>query len=468
MLASVRALFVKLESQNPGGSIKDRIALFMIESAEREGKLQPGGTIIEATAGNTGLGLALVCSRKGYKLILVVPDKMAREKIAHLKALGADVRITRSDVGKGHPEYYQDLAGRIAAETGGYYVNQFENPNNALAHECTTAPEIYSQMGGRVDAIVCGVGSGGTLTGLGRFFRRVSPSTEMVLADPKGSILAPLINEGRTVEPGSWAVEGIGEDFVPSICDLALASRAYAIPDSESFETARALLAREGILAGSSSGTLVSAALRYCREQTAPKRVLTFICDSGNKYLSKMYNEFWLLEWGFVSRPTSGVVGDVVTRRHDRGASIYVGPKDTLFTAYARMRAADVSQLPVLEGKRIMGLLDESDILKAVVRGVPPGSTLTDPFKQQVGEAMASELATLDAGEPIEAALPLFDQDRVAIVTEGRERAFVGIATRVDLINYLRLGHTVNAKLPALGPPADGLAALDLNGGGLA
>src|SRR5579871_4566634 len=186
-------LFLKLENQNPGGSIKDRIALSMIETAERDGILAPGGTLIEATAGNTGLGLALVASQKGYRLILVIPDKMAQEKIQHLRALGAEVRLTRSDVGKGHPDYYQDVAARIARETGAFYVNQFANPANPEAHEKTTGPEIWEQMGHDVQAVVAGIGSGGTMTGLGRFFRRVSPQTEMILADPEGSILAPLV-----------------------------------------------------------------------------------------------------------------------------------------------------------------------------------------------------------------------------------------------------------------------------------
>lgn len=208
-------LFLKLENQNPGGSIKDRVALSMIEAAERDGRLKPGGTIIEATAGNTGLGLAQVAALKGYKLILIVPDKMAREKILHLRAMGVDVRLTRSDVGKGHPEYYQDMAQQIAQQTGAFYVNQFENPANPLAHETGTAPEIWEQMGHDVDAVVVGVGSGGTMTGIGRFLRKHSPKTEIVLADPVGSILCRYVETGELVEAGSWTVEGIGEDFIP-------------------------------------------------------------------------------------------------------------------------------------------------------------------------------------------------------------------------------------------------------------
>src|SRR6516165_7974921 len=232
-------LFLKLENQNPGGSIKDRIALSMIEAAEADGKLQPGGTVIEATAGNTGLGLALVAGAKGYRVVLVIPDKMSQEKISHVKALGAEVRITRSDVTRGHPEYYQDMAERLAAEIrGAFYVNQFGNPANPLAHERTTGPEIWKQMAHDVDAVVCGIGSGGTLTGLSRYFARVSPDTQIVLADPESSVLAPYVETGRIGEAGSWVVEGIGEDFIPPIADLSRVARAYSIPDAESLATA--------------------------------------------------------------------------------------------------------------------------------------------------------------------------------------------------------------------------------------
>ncbi len=428
-------LFAKLESQNPGGSIKDRIALSMIEAAEKSGALKPGGTIIEATAGNTGLGLAQVAILKGYHILLVVPDKMAREKIQHLRALGAEVRITRSDVGKGHPEYYQDMAERLATETpGSHYVNQFANPANPLAHERMTGPEIWEQMEHDIDAMVAGIGSGGTLTGLGRFFKRVSPKTEMVLADPVGSILAPLILTGKTIEAGSWTVEGIGEDFVPPNADLSLVSRAYSISDKESVEAARALLSKEGILAGSSSGTLLAAALRYCREQTSPKRVVTLVCDNGNKYLSKIYNDYWVIEQGLSQRPLKGDLSDLISRRFDTGATVTVGPEDTLLTAYNRMRAADVSQLPVLVDGNLVGIIDESDIL-ARVEG--PDTHRSARFKTQVKEAMTAAPRTLQVTAPMVALLPVFEQNEVALVCDGDK--FVGLITRIDLINHIRL-----------------------------
>jgi len=435
-------LFVKLENQNPTGSIKDRIALSMIEAAEREGTLQPGGTVIEATAGNTGLGLALVAAAKGYRVLLVIPDKMSQEKIFHVRALGAEVRIVRSDVTRGHPEYYQDVAARLAEEIpGGYYVNQFGNPANPLAHERTTGPEIWEQMRHDVDAIVVGVGSGGTLTGLGRFFNRVKPrrGIEMVLADPTGSVLYEYVKTGKLCESGSWAVEGIGEDFIPEIADMSLATDAFEIDDEESFATARELLRKEGILGGSSTGTLVAGALRYCRQQKKRKRVVTFVADTGNKYLSKMFNDFWMAEQGFIHRPPHGDLSDLISHRYEAGEVISVGPDDTLLTAFKRMRDSDVSQLPVVDaGGRPTGIIDESDLLVKVHR---------DPahFNDPVKNAMTDRLETLSPSAKIKDLLDVFDRGRVAIVMEGDK--FLGLVTRTDLLSYLRL-HMPKESVP--------------------
>lgn len=427
-------LFVKLENQNPSGSIKDRIGLSMIEAAEHEGHLAPGDTIVEATAGNTGLGLAQAGALKGYRVLLVVPDKMAREKIQHLRALGAEVRITRSDVGKGHPEYYQDKAEQLAREMGAFYVNQFANPANPKAHEETTGPEIWEQMEHDLQAIVLGVGSGGTLTGIGRFLRKVAPDVQIILADPLGSILAPYVRTGQLVQAGSWAAEGIGEDFIPPNADLSLVSRAYSISDREAVEAARALLANEGILGGSSSGTLLAAALRYCREQTAPQRVVTLVPDSGNKYLSKIYNDYWVLEQGLADRELHGDLRDLISRRFDRGGTVTVAPSDTLLIAYNRMRDADVSQLPVVDDKRVVGILDESDIL-AFVEGAE--ADRANRFRERVDAAMTRQLHTMQVTDKLDSLRRLFERNEVAIVLE--DDRFVGLITRVDLLNHLRL-----------------------------
>jgi len=423
-------LFLKLESANPGGSIKDRPALAMIEAAERDGRLKPGGVIVEATAGNTGLGLALVSAAKGYRLVLVIPDKMSREKIFHLRAMGAEVILTRSDVGKGHPEYYQDKAERLAAATpGAIFINQFANPANPLAHQTGTGPEIFAQLEGKVDAIVCGVGSGGTLTGLSRFFAERSPATEIILADPAGSILKDVVEKRPPGEAGSWLVEGIGEDFVPLNADLSRVSRAYAVSDAESFAAARELLKREGLLVGSSTGTMLAAALRYAREQTAAKRVVVLSPDGGNKYLSKMFNDYWMEDQGFIQRPATGDLRDLIGRRHDLGAAVTVAPDDKLQVAYARLKLYDVSQLPVLEDDRIVGLVDESDLLLAVIEN--PAR-----FDEPVSAAMTTNIETIAVDAPIPALRRMFDKDFVAVVVD--DERFLGLITRIDLLNHLR------------------------------
>jgi cystathionine beta-synthase len=429
-------LFLKLESANPSGSIKDRVALTMIEAAEAEGRLKPGGTIVEATAGNTGLGLALVGGRKGYRTLLVVPDKMAREKVLHAKAMGAEVVTTRSDVGKGHPDYYQDVAEAITRRTAGaIFINQFANPANPLAHETTTGPEILRQMDGDVDAVVMGVGSGGTLTGIGRFMRRASPKTAMILADPEGSVLATYVETGTMTKVGSWAVEGIGEDFIPPNADLTLVSKAYTIPDAESFAASRELLRAEGILAGSSSGTLLATALRYCRAQERAQRVVSLVPDSGAKYLSKVFNPSFLAQEGWTHPPNHGTVRDVVINRYSEGTAVVVRPDDPLRTVFARMRSADVSQLPVVEERgHVVGLVDESDVLAALLTDAGGADKA---FARPVRDVMVTRIETISANAPIAELVPLFRKDYIAIVMDGDQ--FLGVATRLDLINYFRI-----------------------------
>ena len=424
-------LFIKLESQNPGGSIKDRIGLKMIEDAEAAGKISPGSTLVEGTAGNTGLGLALVAAQKGYRLVLVIPDKMSREKISNLKAMGAEVVLTRSDVAKGHPEYYQDLAKRLASEMdNAFFINQFSNPSNPMAHEETTGPEIWEQMDGDLDAIVLGVGSSGTVTGLSQYFARVAPDLELVLADPEGSILEEYINRGTlSTKSGSWMVEGIGEDFLPTISDFTRVSKAYRISDKESFQVGRELLTREGILGGSSTGTLLAAALRYCQEQTEAKRVLTFAADTGNRYLSKMFNDFWMRDQGFIDVESHGDLRDLIARPYISHDTVTIGPEEPLANAYKRMKLYDVSQLPVVTDGELVGILDESDLLLAVA-GTP------ERFDDSVSDAMETDLTEIDVSAPVEDLLPIFDRDFVAIVMDGEQ--FLGLITRVDLLNYLR------------------------------
>jgi len=424
-------LFVKLESGNPGGSIKDRIGLSIIEEAEASGDLQPGGTIIEATAGNTGLGLALIAALKGYKIILVIPDKMSREKILHLEGLGAEIILTRSDVPEGHPEYYQDLARKIASETpGSFLADQFSNPANPLAHRTTTAPEIWEQMKGDVDAVVAGVGSGGTLTGLAQFFKSKNPDISMVAADPEGSVVADAILTGKyKYEGGSWLVEGVGEDFIPNNFDLSLMDDAEIVSDKEAFEVLQVLLKEEGILGGSSSGTLVAAAAKWCRKQTEPKNVVTFICDTGNKYLSKAFNKSWLHDNNLLESEKFGDLRDLISRRADQGEMITVAPSDSLLVAYNRMRASDISQLPVIKEGDLLGIIDEEDVLISVSKN-------QGTFSDEVERHMIQQLDVLQYNASEDELIGILSEGKVAIIYS--EDTFIGFITKVDLINYYR------------------------------
>ncbi len=423
-------LFLKLESQNPGQSIKDRIAITMIEKAEREGNLKDGVRIIEATAGNTGIALALVASQKGYEITVVVPDKMSEGKIAHLRAMGAEVIMARSDVEKGHPEYYQDVAKKLADENGWFFVNQFSNDANIAAHFATTGPEIWEQMDKNIDAIVIGVGSGGTITGVGRYLKEQHPDIEIILADPEGSILAPIVNEGKNISAGSWLVEGIGEDFVPSITDMDIVTKAYWISDKDSFNTARELLKREGVLAGSSTGSLVAAALRWAKEQTQPKRIVTFACDHGSKYLAKMFNDYWMLDQGFIDRKKHGDLRDLITRRHETSEDFTLSSSLPVIQAIKNMHLYDISQMAVIENEQVVGILDESDILLAVT---------SDPknFRKPVSDFMTTKLTTLSASSSINELMPIFANDMVVIVVDNNSN-YLGLITKIDLINHLR------------------------------
>jgi len=422
-------LFAKLEFMNPGGSIKDRIALSMIEAAEADGDLEPGGIIVEATAGNTGLGLALVALQKGYHLVLVLPDKMSLEKINTVRCMGAEVIMTRSDVAKGHPEYYQDLARKIASERGALFINQFANEANVRAHYTTTGPEIWQQMKGDLDALVCGVGTGGTLTGIGSFLKEQKKDIEIVLADPEGSVLVNYIESGKLSKAGSWLVEGIGEDFIPDICNIDLVDKAYTISDAVAFATVRELLQKEGILAGTSSGTLLSAALQYCQEQQHAKKVVILFPDSGSRYISKVFNDDWMRDQGFVRRPAQNDLRDLIFHPHVEHTTVTVGPDDTLLTALNRAKLHSISQLPVLDGDSIVGIIDEWDMLAAVYSS-------KESFNARVSEFMTEKLEMIDYKASIKDLMTLFNKDYVAIVMDSE--SFLGIITRIDLINFLR------------------------------
>jgi cystathionine beta-synthase len=384
-------LWLKLESHNPGGSIEDRVARAMIDAAEASGELKPGGHIVEAAAGNLALGLALVAAVRGHKLTLIVSDKVNQDTILQLKALGARCVITRGDVEPGHPQHAQELARRIARDEVGWLADHLANPAGARAHEATTGPEIWAQTDGRLDAVVCGLDAGGSQVGLSRYFAQVDPGVQVIGAD------------------------------------------AAAIPDGEAFAVVRELRRAEGVLAGTSSGALIAAALRWCRAQPEPRRVVALVLDSGGRHLSAAYNDQWLDEQGLSVRPATGDLRELVARRAREGGGIYVGPDDTLAVAYARMRSSDVSQLPVLEGKRLVGIVDESDMLLAALGDAARGAA---SFARPVREVMSPAVQTLAPTAGVHQLLPLFDRGMVGIVVDGDE--LLGLVTRVDLLNYLR------------------------------
>jgi cystathionine beta-synthase len=285
-------------------------------------------------------------------------------------------------------------------------------------------------MGGKLDAIVCGVGTGGTLTGLSHFFARQAPSVEIVLADPAGSILASFARTGQVpAAGGGWLVEGIGGDSIPPVADLSRVGSTYTITDAEAFRTCRELLRREGIIAGTSTGTLLAAALRYCREQKSAKRVVSFVCDSGNKYLSKVYNDYWMLDQGFIEREHFGDLRDLIARRHWERAAVTVNSTEPVLTALRRMKLYDVSQLPVMKDGRIVGIVDEEDILLEVFAN-------PDHFNEPVTKAMASGLVTVAVDAPLAQLMEIFKRGMVAIVVKDGE--FLGLVTRIDLLNWLR------------------------------
>lgn len=419
-------LFVKMECQNPAGSIKDRIALGMIEAAEKAGKIKPGDTLIEATSGNTGIGLALVAALKGYRMIITIPDKMSQEKIAHLRALGAEVIIARSDVGYGHPEHNLSIAERLAKEKGYYYIDQFSNPDNAKAHHEQTGPEIWKQMEGNIDAFVCGVGSGGTLSGAGKYLKEQKPELELVLCDPEGSIVADFAKGITDVKAGYWQVEGVGSDFIPSIADLELVDHIYPISNKDAYDTARALLKQEGILAGSSTGLLVQAALRYCQDQTEPKNVLTLVCDSGAKYLSKLFNEQWLNSQGLLPQISQGDLRDFLPKTP---SIIFSRPEESLKSVIKKMQTYHLSCLPILgDDGNIVGLIEDKDVLNTLLKNNNTTASIkTIPCQRLLCLSHDASLAQLvDI---------LNDHSAVGITFHGK---FLGTVSKIDIINYLQ------------------------------
>ena len=413
---------VKVESLNPGGSVKDRVGMAMVAEAEQRGLLRPGGTIIEATAGNTGVGLAMVAAVKGYRCIFVLPDKMASEKILLLKAYGAEVVITPTNVPPDSPDSYNGVADRLAREIpGAWRPNQFSNLANPEIHYRTTGPEIWEQTEGKITAFVAGVGTGGTVSGVGRYLKERNPEVKVIGADPEGSVLS-----GGSPRP--WKVEGIGEDFVPRTFNGQVVDEWVRVGDAESFRVARELARREGILAGGSSGTNVAAALRYARRLPPGSLVVALVCDTGRNYLSKFFDDDWLAANNLLpSEQSVHSVGDLLRTRGPRQL-VSIGPGATVAEAIDLMQSAGISQLPVLDDGKPVGSIQEVTLARVLHDN-------SDPSHVKVEEIMARPLPVLETSVHLDEAyrLLLSGNTGVLAVSEGK---VVDILTRIDLVQY--------------------------------
>ena len=421
-------LIAKLELLNPGGSVKDRPALAMIDAAERDGKLEPGGTIVEPTSGNTGVGLAIVAARRGYHCIFVMPDKMSQEKISLLRAYGAEVVVCPTAVAPDHPESYYSVADRLTAETpGGFQPSQYHNPENPAAHVASTGPEIWEQTAGRVTHFVAGIGTGGTISGVGRYLKEQNPRVQIIGADPEGSVYS-----GGSGRP--YLVEGIGEDFWPTTYDPDVVDRVVAVSDRDSFTTARAVTRSEGILVGGSAGTAVHAALEVGRDLGSDAVVVVLIPDSGRGYLSKVYNDGWMADFGFL-RIGDRTAGDLLHRkRRDLPDLVHVHPDETVRQAIEILREFEVSQLPVVKAEppvmvgEVSGSVRDRPLMEAAFR---------DPsvLDMNVAEVMDPPLPTVGAGEPVEVVVAHLETAASVLVLDGGHP--VGVLTRSDVLDYL-------------------------------
>ncbi len=431
----------KVEFFNPGGSVKDRIGITIIEDAERQGKLKPGGTVVEATSGNTGIGLAIAAAIKGYKCVFVLADKQSPEKVRQLRAFGARVIVTPTNVPPDDPRSYYSVARQVVAETpNSILANQYHNPVNPETHYKTTGPEIWRQTAGKIDVFVCGVGTGGTITGVGRYLKQQNPKVQVVGVDPVGSILYDYFKTGQTPAAHSYKVEGIGEDFVPSIYDFSVIDDMVKVTDKESFLMARRLVREEGIFCGGSSGSAIVGALHYAHAQNLDKDrlVVVLLPDSGYRNLSKIFDDEWMRENRFLdSSITAARVQDVLLQKQ-RQDLITVHSDSRVNEVVAFMKEHDVSQLPVIdEEDHLVGLVTEVDLLKYLL-----GTLGGDSANQPIGDLNVVDrtVATVTCETPLEAAMSVFTTSPVAVVVEtddDNHRHAVGILTKIDLLSYL-------------------------------
>ncbi len=425
-------VLVKLEFMNPGGSIKDRMALHIVEKAEKAGLLRKGGTIVENTSGNTGVGLAIAAAVKGYRCIFTMPDKMSKEKQDTLKAFGAQVVVTPTNVPADSPESYYSVAKRIAAETpNSFYVNQYHNPDNVEAHYTLTAPEIWEQTDGRIDAFVAGIGTGGTMSGVGRFLKEKDARIRNVGVDPVGSIYFSMWKTGKMPETRVYKMEGIGEDMMCGAMDLSVLDDVRQVTDAQAFSMARRLAREEGIFAGGSSGAAVHVAAQLAREMGPGKVIVVPLPDTGRAYISKFFSDEWMRDNGFPLASGESVSGatvaDVLGRR--RGGVIHAKRTDKVEAVVKLLRSNDISQMPVVDDQgRTIGMIHEYDLLNFLIEGKHRLTETVEPLVQPLKGVVA-----LDT--PIARLRAIFNDDNVAVVKEGEK--VTGILTKIDLIEFL-------------------------------
>jgi cystathionine beta-synthase len=432
----------KVEYLNPGSSVKDRIGITIIEDAEQQGLLKPGGTIVESTSGNTGVGLAIAAAIKGYKTVFVMPDKMSDEKIRVLRAYGARVVVTPTNVEPDDPRSYYSVAKQIVAETpNSILANQYHNPVNPRTHYETTGPEIWRQTAGKIDVFVTGIGTGGTITGVGRFLKEMNPKVQIVGVDPIGSILYDYFYSGQMTEANAYKVEGVGEDFIPSVYDFSVIDDMVKVNDKESFLMTRRLVREEGLFGGGSSGFAVAGALRYAseRELDADKLVVVLLPDSGSRYLSKVFDDNWMRENRFLEDEWIDARISTVLQRKQREELVIARCSEPVSAVIAQMKAHDVSQLPVVgERDQLLGLVTEVSLLSYLLR--QPGGTTAQTSIEDAG-VIDTSVPTLSPETPIESLMSVFSTTSVVLITEGVEgtedRHVVGIITKIDLLDFL-------------------------------
>ncbi len=419
----------KAEFLNPGGSVKDRMAIHIIEKAEKEGRLKPGATIVENTSGNTGAGVALVAAVKGYKAVFTMPDKMSNEKIDLLKALGARVVITPTDVPADSPQSYYETAKRIAAETpNSFYLNQYHNPDNIEAHYLLTGPEIYEQTDGKITHLVAGMGTGGTISGVGRYLKEKNPKIKVIGVDPEGSVFYDYFKKRKLVKPHVYKVEGIGEDMLTGAMDFSVVDDVIRVTDQECFLTARDLARKEGMFTGGSSGGAVFAALKVARTARRDDLIVVILPDSGGRYLSKLYNDSWMADNGFFPYETMpGHVAELVEGEHLK--PVVIGAEKPIKDAISLMKEYSISQIPVKDDGSIIGMVFEIDLLRAL-------AARTEGLDDPVRDVAERQISRVDPEEPISRLAEIFtEKGQAALVM--RDNRLLGVVTEIDLITYL-------------------------------